>query len=316
MPQPTTGDVHVNTPLTQISIAFIQDDDEFIADEFFPEVPVAKQSDRYFIYEKDAWFRSDAQERAPSTESAGSGWTLDNTPTYFASKKALHKDVDDDTRANADPVIDMDRDATEYVTRQLLLRKEKDWAAAYFTTSLWDTDFTPGTLWDAGGSTPIQDIRSQMLVIKRTTGLRANKFGMGEEVWNILQDHPDFLDRIKFTQTGIVTTGLLAVLLGLQAVMVMGAVENTATEGQTASLSFIFGKSALLVHAAPRPSLLTASAGYTFRWTGLFGGGEMGTRIKRFRMEAIASDRVEGESAYDQKLVASELGVFFNAVVS
>jgi hypothetical protein len=39
-------------------------------------------------------------------------------------------------------------------------------------------------------------------------------------------------------------------------------------------------------------------------------------RIKRFRMEHLASDRIEGEMAYDFKVVATELGYMMNAAVS
>ncbi len=43
---PTAGDVHVNTPLTQISIAYLQSQTEFVAAQFAPVIPVSKQSDR------------------------------------------------------------------------------------------------------------------------------------------------------------------------------------------------------------------------------------------------------------------------------
>jgi len=321
MPQPTASDVHVNAPLTSISIAFLQDQKEFIADQVFPMVPVQKQSDRYYVYDKDAWFRTDAQVRAPSTESAGGGFTVDNTPTYYCAVRAFHKDVDDQIRANADPVINLDRDATEFVTRDLMLRKELDWASKYFTTGVWTgsstgTDVTPGTLWDAGGSTPIEDMRAELIATKRNTGFRANIVAMGEEVWNVLQDHPDFLDRIKYTQRAIVTVDLLAAVLGVDKVVIGGAVQNTANEGAADNLQFIFGKNVLLVYAAPRPSLMLPSGGYTFAWTGLFGANAAGSRILRFRMEHLKSDRVEGESAYDQKVVAAECGAFMSGVIS
>ena len=70
------------------------------------------------------------------------------------------------------------------------------------------------------------------------------------------------------------------------------------------------------MYSNPSPSLLTPSGGYTFAWTGLFGGAAAGARIKRFRMEALASDRIESEMAWDQKLVAPELGVFFNDILT
>lgn len=321
MAQPTASDVHVNVPLTSVSIAWLQDQSEFISDKVFPNVPVQKQSDRYYKYDRDNWFRAKAKKRGLSSESAGGGFTVDNTPTYYCDVFAFHKDVDDQIRANADSVISVDRDATEFVSRDLMLKKELTWAAEYFTTSTWTgsttgSDVTPGTLWDIGGSTPIEDMRAQLLSTKRRTSFRANVVAMGEEVWNVLQDHPDFLDRIKYTKEAIVTTSLLAAVLGVDKVLVAGGVQNTSIEGAAEDMQFIYGKSVLIVYAAPRAGLMTPSGGYTFSWNGLFGAGALGTRISRFRMEHLRSDRIEGEMAYDQKLVAAEMGAFLSGVIS
>ena len=109
---------------------------------------------------------------------------------------------------------------------------------------------------------------------------------------------------------------LLAGLLGIRRVHIAWAVKNTSDEGVAASYDFHHGKNALLLHVANSPGLNTPSAGYTFQWSGLFGAGENGIRIKRFRMEQIASDRVEAEEALDQKVVSSELGYFYSAAIS
>lgn len=321
MPQPTASDVHVNAPLTSISIAFMQDQSGFVARKVFPALPVQKQSDRYYVYDKKQWFRSDARLRAPGTESAGSGFTVDNTPTYFAGVRAVHKDVDDQIRANADAVINPDRDATEFVTRDLMLEQEQDWASTYFTTSIWTGsttggDITPATLWDAASSTPIEDLRAEMRAVHKKTGFMPNKMVMGPEVWDVIADHPDFLERIKFVQRAIVAPELLSGVLGLDEILIANAIQDTAQEGAADALDYIFGKNVLLAYAAPRPSLMHPSAGYTFAWSGLFGSNAAGMRMSRFRMEHLKSDRVEGESAYDHKLVAPECGAFFSGVIS
>lgn len=320
MPQPTASDVHVNAPLTSISIAFLQSQDDFIARKVFPTLPVNKQSDVYFTYDKKQWFRSDSRKRAPGTESAGSGFTL-GTDSYIASVNAIHKDVDDQVRANADTVIAPDRDATEFVTRDLMLQAELDWAARYFSTGVWTGstsggDITPGTLWDAGGSTPITDMREQLRSVHQKTGFRPNKLVLGPLVWDVLLDHPDFLDRIRTTTDQIVTTALLAAVLEIDEVLIANALEDQNQEGASEDLQYVFGKRALLVYAAPRPGLMTPTGGYTFAWRGLLGSNAAAMRIKRFRMEHLSSDRIEGESAYDHKLVAAEMGSFFDAVIS
>lgn len=325
MPLPTAGDVHVNRPLTNISIAYIQSQDQFIADRVFPNIPVSKQSDRYFVYEREDWFREEAQERAPGTETAGGGWRIDNTPTYYARVYGVHKDVDDQIRANADEPLDMDRDATLWITQQLLLKRERIWAASYFRTTVWGTDLVgvpgaPGvgqfTQWDQANSTPIEDVTNAAVAIAELTGFRPNVLVLSPFVFNALRNHPDVLDRIKYTQRGVVTTELLAGLFDVDRVLVPWGVVNTAPEGVQGNFAFVFGKSALLVYANPNPGILQPSGGYIFSWTGYTGAGPAGNRIKRFRIEQIASDRVEGEIAFDAKLVAPDLGVFFSGAVS
>jgi len=320
MPQPTRSDVHVNRPLTNYSLAYLQDQSTFVSRQAFPPLPVQSKSDSYFTYDKKQWFRTDAQKRAPGTESAGSGYTL-GTDTYSCEVRAVHKDVDDQVRANADSALSVDREATEFVTRDLMLEAEKDWASTYFTTSTWTGsttggDITPGTLWSAANSTPFEDIRAQVRSVHKKTGFKPNLMIMGPEVWDVLADHPDALERVKYTREGAIDTSLFARALRLDRVLVAEAIEDTAVEGAADSLDFVFGKNALLAYAAPRPGLMTPSAGYTFTWSGYMGANASGMRMSRFRMEHLKSDRVEGEAAYDHKLVAAELGAFFSAVVA
>ena len=46
------------------------------AADAFPVVPVQKQGDLYWKYDKGDWFRGQAELRAPATESAGGGWEV------------------------------------------------------------------------------------------------------------------------------------------------------------------------------------------------------------------------------------------------
>lgn len=320
MGNPVPGDVHVNTPLTNISIAYLQDATNFIATKVFANIPVTKQSDRYYTYDRGEFNRDEMEERAPGTESAGGSYTLDNTPTYFARVYAFHKDIPDQVRSNADAVLSPDREATEYVTHKALIKREKLFAANYFVTGVWTNETTPGNLWDTASGTPIEDVRGAKRTVLESTGFEANTLVLGKAVYDALVDHPDIVDRIKYGQTpgqpAMANIEALMKLLEIERILVMKAIENTAKEGAAASHSFIGGKHALLCYSAPRPGIMTPSAGYTFSWTGFLGAGQEGNRIKRFRLEREESDRVEIQMAFDPKLVAADLGYFFLSVVS
>ncbi len=325
MANPTAGDVHVNVPLTNISIAYLQKADVFVADKVFPIVPVQKQSDRYFVYSKDDWFRDEAEERAPSSESAGGGYNLDNTPSYYAKVYAHHKDIDDQIRQNADAPLNFDRDATEFVTQKLLLRREKVWTNSYFKAGVWGIDLAgvaaaPGAnqflQWDQVASTPIEDITNQKVAIAKKTGYKPTCMVVGPEVFAALKNHPDVIDRVKYTQKGVISQDMLAGLFEVERFLVPWAIINDAQEGAAANFNFVFGKACLLCYCAPQAGLLQPSAGYIFSWTGYFGASEQGLRIKRFRIETRESDRIEGEMAFDPKLIAPDLGAYFGAAVA
>ena len=319
--QPTASDVHVDVPLTDISIAYMQDLKGFVARKVFPELQVANQGNKYYKFDRENFFRTEARKRAPGTESAGSGFKV-SKDSYFCDVTALHKDVPDQIRSNADSVFDLNKSASEFVTRDLLLEQEIDWASKYFSGGVWTGsttggDITPATKWSAAGSTPIEEIDEQLTAAHRKSGYWPNTIVMGRQVWTALKNHADFLERIKYTVQGsVVTSDLLSGVLGVERIFVADALYNAANEGAPEVSEYAFGKNLLACYAAPRPSLMEASAGYTFTWSGYLGMNEAGIRMKNFRMEPLASDRIEGESAYDHKVVGETLGVFMSDVVA
>lgn len=323
---PTRTDSHIDKALTNISVQYMQDAENFIAGKVFPSVSVQKQSDRYFVYKREDWFRDDAQERAPGTESAGGDYDIDNTPTYFCRKYAYHKDVMEEDRANADAPLTPDADATAFVVDKLLLNKENNWARKFFQAGIWEHNYTGGTTagantivyWDDyANSTPIENITAMATEQAEITGKRPNVMVMGRRAYDALKNHPDFLDRVKYTQKGVVTTDLIAQMFDVDNVYIANAIQNTAQKGKDAEMSFILGNHVLLCYTTKSPQLKTATAGYTFVWTGLMGANALGGRINRFTMPhlGIGTERIECELAYDMKVIAADMGTFISNAV-
>ena len=323
---PEGSSLYVNAPLTNISVAYQQRANDYIAGQVFPVVPVNKQGGLFYKYDKGDWFRSIAGVRAPATETPGGGWNV-TTDSYFSDVYGVHKDVDDQTRANADSMFSLDRDATQWVTQNLLLKRDQVFVSTYMTTGVWGLDVTGDTSvgsnqvirWDLANATPIEDIRAQSTRIKSQTGYRPNTLILGPAVYDVLLDHPDILERIKYTERGMIGNALLASLFGVEQVLVADAIENTQAQSagaDTPTMGFMVGKSALLMYVNRTPSLMQPSAGYIFGWNGLLGAQATSTRIKKFRMEPIESDRIEGEMAWDMKIVSPDLATYFATIVS
>jgi len=325
MPQPSINQVHVDAILTNASIAYIQSADNFIATKVFPIVPVDKQSNLYFKYTKEDWFRDDARLRADGSEAATSGYGL-TTDNYYADVYAVKKAVGDQTMANFDNPLDPMRDAAKFTAQLILNRMENQFVTDWFTTGIWGTDYTgvagtPSTnefkQWsDLANSDPIQDIEIAKGKILSTTGFEANKLVLGYDAYRVLRNHPDIIDRVKYTGRDVPDTQYLAQLFGVDEVLVAKAVKNTASEGQTGSFSFSFGKAAMLVYAPSNPSLLTPSAGYSFQWRGVSEGLGLTVGTKQYRLEQNAATYIESQIAFDNKLVAADLGAFFATCVA
>lgn len=319
MPQPTLGMVHVDQPLTNISIAYQQSAGAFIAERVFPFIPVSKKTDKYYTYDRSFWYRDGMKRRAPGTPSAGSGYTL-STDSYSADVWALHKDIDHQTRANADNPINLDRESAQWLTLQGMIRKERQWTTDYFGTGVWTTDKVGGTdftQWsDEAASDPVKDVEDGKALILQNTGMEANTLVVGYRVHQALKRHPLVLERFKYTSSESITEQMLAALFEVPRYFVAKGVYTTSVEGQSSTYDFIQGKNALLCHSAPNPGLMIPSAGYTFGWSGLTNINSLGIAITSFWMQEIKSDRIEIEVAFDMKKVAADLGYFFSSAVA
>lgn len=322
---PTMQNAHIDRALTNISVAYMQDASAFIADKVFPIVKVKRQSDVFYVYNKGDFMRDEAALRGAGTESAGGDYGVEAADPYYCRKHAFHKDVTAEERANYDEPLDADRDATDFVTQKMLIRREMEWASKFFKEGIWGKEISGAAsasgnnvvYWDEPTSNPIKDITDAGVEMASKTGYKPNTLVLSPFAFNALKNHEDVLDRVKYTQKGIVTADLLATLFEVDNVYVAWSVVNTAAKGKEDNVNFIMGKHALLCYSNPTPALKKPSAGYIFAWTGLEGSGAYGNRIVRLPMDmlGLGTERIEGEAAFDCKQIAADLGVFFKNIV-
>lgn len=316
--RPTAKQVHVDTLLTNISIGYRNA--SYIADRLFPVVPVNKQSNIIPNYEQSHWFRNEATRRASGTRSVRGGYKVDNTNTYYCDRFSFAKEVDDETRENADIPYDLDRDAVVFATDKLMMTREVAFAADFFTTSVWGADKVGGTdftRWDDyGSSDPLRDVTKYKDEVEGKIAVEANKMVIGKQVKVQLQWHPDLIDAIKYTQRGQLTEDLMASLFEVKNLFVGRSIYTTTKQGvaeASVSYSRIWGKHCLLLYTPDAPSLLNPAAGYTFVWQRVANALQY---IKRMRDEEREVDIVEANSYFDQKVTGAAGGIFLSGVVS
>lgn len=313
--------VHVDSILTGISVAYVQEESNFIAGQIAPIIPVQKQSDKFFKWNKESIRQPDSAIRAPASESVGTGHKL-GTDNYFCDLWAVHHDVPWEDRDNADNPLDLDRDALTFLMQDMLIRRDLQAAAVIFADSVYTggttgADISLGTTWNDVSSTPISDIADQQGSLLENTGKLGNVLVLGYDVYKALRDHEDLLDRIKYTTRGIVTADLMAALFDVDRVVVARASYNTEQEGNaTNTEDFIFNqKDALLLYVNPSPSRNTPSAAYGFAWTGHLPNA-FGIAAGRMEVPLHKATRIELEMAFDFKVVGADLGVKWDAAVA
>jgi hypothetical protein len=309
MSQPTTKDVHVDAAMTRVSLAYRNRG--YVAERLFPTVPVQKQSDRYFIFAKGAWFRDEAGVRAPSTRAPRGGYAV-STDTYFCNEWAFAKEVPDELRENADAPLDPDQEAVDFATEKVLLRKERLVAGLVLNTNNWSNSEDAEGLWAAGtGNTFVADVERAIDTVRKSTGRRPNVMVLDAGTLKEIKQEATVLDRIKYTERGVVTPDLLAAMFDLDEVVVGEAIYSSAAEladGSDFASANIWEKnagkgSACLMWRPTQAGLMVPSAGYNFTWKPRV--------VRRWREEAEHQDVIECAESFEPKVCGSDLGFLF-----
>ena len=301
MPSPTARQSHIDRALTNVSIAYTNA--AYIWDAIFPQVPVAKQTDKFFTFPKAAWFRDETAVRAPGARARRADYTL-STDNYVCVEKALAKQVPDEVIKNSDDPLKPLIRATQYVTDQIFKSIEKDVTDLVFGASTWATSATPDPTWDNDASDPLTDIETGMYTIASAIGREPNVAVIGRGLWRYLKNHPDIIDRLKYGQTpgagAKVSLDGVAALVGIDKIMVSRSLIDTGDEGAAASLGFIGGAHMAMIYVPSSAALDEPAAGYTFVWKG--------REVNRYREDQEHADVVECLLSWDAKATATDAG--------
>jgi hypothetical protein len=141
----TPSSVHIDQPLTNLTLAYVQSQENFIADKVFPTVGVAKQSDKYYIYDRASMNRSgDVKKLAPRTEVDRIGLALSNS-SYYADVYGLGMDFDEQTLANEDAALEIRAAGAQTLVNRILIDREEKFASTFFAAGVWTGQSTPAT---------------------------------------------------------------------------------------------------------------------------------------------------------------------------
>jgi hypothetical protein len=262
------GTQYQDLALTNVAVGY--KNAGLIADMIFPMITVEKQSGKIYKFGKDA-FRLLDDVRAPGTVSNRVQSYSVSSDTYFCDNHALNDVVPNEDKTNADAVIQPEVSMTEGLTDLIALRREYKLAAYLFNTTTFAGRYTARTgtaRWnDYTVSDPIADADAAKEYVRQASGAKVNVAIMGQAVYMKLKRHPQLLDMFKYTAGGVLTEQQVAEALGIDKILVGGAVYNSAKEGAAASMADVWGKYCLFAYIAPKPEIRRPSLGYQYTWS-------------------------------------------------
>lgn len=305
----STSDVYVDPALSNVSVRY--SNDTFIADLVLPILKVSKMTGKYYVYDKSN-LRVDNTKRALGAPSNEVDYGVDPTGTFITSDHALKGFIPDQIQDQADAALNPLIDETETITEKMMLDREVGAANLLTSTSTMTQNVTLSSTaqWsDYTNSDPIGDVRTARTTVHSNTFKKPNTLIMGKQVFDMLIEHPQIIERIKYSQLGVVSAELLARVFQVEKILVGEAGQNTAHEGQTDALSYIWGKSAIVAFISPQIKLKNLTLGYTFTY---------GLRtVKRWRDEDREGTYVRvGNDNYQQAIVAVNAGYLIATAIA
>jgi|SRR6188508_3133178 len=327
--------LYVDPILTGFSVGY--QDQQLYGRSLAPETPVSALSGRYRVFDRSDWLIF-PDTRAPGTvanEVVGRKWSED---TYKVQEHALQSPIFDEEREvlaadgaltadeNAgDLDIEPERDATELITRSILLKHEKLVADTYRNTanyagnhtvtlagaSKW-SDYTGGT---SSTSDPVANIKTAVMRIRLDTGRWPNTIIFPFDAIGVVEGHPRVVDRFKnFALTNPDAWKQLLNVPAPENFFIVDSVYNAAQNiNATETITSFWGQDVWIGIVDPTPGQRTKTFGKTFAKA--YPGGMRPT--EKWREEPRKADLVRTSYRYDVKIVSAAAGyLIVNAVAA
>lgn len=307
-----TSNVTVNPVLQITAVKFIQDAGAFIGRKLMPLFLTRQQSESYYVFDRENMLNIPTNiRRAPSAPFSRSVMKLSND-NYNCREYGHEEPVDDSEKDKYASALDADKAAITRAANIIMVNHELRVHTLATSNAVPNSGVT--TKWDGISPDPIGDVDAAKEVIRKGCGLNVNFMSINKDTFNVLKELPIILDKIKYTQRGIVTADLIAAVFGVDQLVVAESVINGAAEGQTITPNDIWGDDVILAHVESSQDLKAPNFGRTFSWVAQ--SGPNGVIAESYRQDTIKSDVHRARHFVDEKLVGAECGYRLSDVLT
>lgn len=256
----------VDKLLTKVSIGYFPQG--FISESVLPALPVDQSSGLLGKYNPAEHLR------VVHTRAGGRGEARrvepikrDVTTTYAIETHALEAVLTPDDYRNVEEPFQAEQDEVIGLTDSIWLEKEVTLSASLLSTGTMTQNTTlTGTSQfnDFVNSDPLTVFLTAQKAVRAGCGVPPDTAIMDWGVAQTLRFHPQLSDRlgIKYNAITALTDAQLAMAMGVRKVIIADPSYNTAVEGQTDSISAIWGKGIILAVLPDAAQLRQVSLGY------------------------------------------------------
>lgn len=299
---PKVSDVHVAAAATNFAIRWRNL--AFVIAEIMPIIPVLKESDKYAKFYKEELRRINTL-RAMGAESREVSWAVTHE-TYTCEEYALKGLVADRLRNNADKAIKPELTLTKKLLNWILLDYEYRGQQLAQDTGNVGSSATPDIKWDGTSPTIEDDIDTAKNAVRQGAGVLPNKILMTADVKDAVKKDSTIRNLIRYTMPAakdLLKSGELPPVIFNLKTVIANSIQDTANEGQTASISDIWNDNVWVGYVEPTPDTESLTWGFTMR---VRQGGKLDVIVTKWRESARKGDMIEPSIIQDEKVCATD----------
>lgn len=240
------SNAHISTFLTNLSRGYVPKG--YISDALLTKVPTAQYSGKLLVMGNDHLrvVHNKANERGEYKYVETNTYSTDS---YDINDYGLQTEITEKMFRNYTKPADAKRDTTLKLTHLMWLAKESAVAttvqtAGNYAASNKTTLAGNDQLSDYANSDPYDVFNDAVNAVRASCGIAPDTASMDWQTRQVLRYHPKILENSKYVKdaTGGISDDSLAMALGVKRVLVADVTYNSAKQGQTDSLSPLWGK--------------------------------------------------------------------------
>lgn len=274
--------IHVARLESEWSLAYRQEPSVFVADKWFPLMPVKQISGLYPRFSKENLFTNRAGLWRPGTVPPQAELSVDQPGSYVCQRYAFEMPLPSDLPFVADEGYPIEMATTQMITDVLQLNKELIIANNYFKPGVWSidwsgvdsgesgtgeqvTDLTFRQFNDFQNSDPLEVFKDAKMAIKKRCGVKPNTIVMSEQVYEVLRIHPQLTNLFRNPQAADrvpvkLNEQMVATALDVDQLFVAGAMYNKSPPGKEVELDWVFGNGVWVGYVTTPGPLKTIAA--------------------------------------------------------